>query len=66
MDDHFGWTDKQHKQWPLKNKRLAVLLKFVLFAGLPLVVRTLKIALSNLRNNDKKVGFGSRKTYCIQ
>ncbi len=40
----------------------------MLFAGLPLVVRTLKIALPNLRNKDKKKkkGFDSRLTNCMQ
>ncbi len=38
------------------------------FAGLPLVVRKLKIALPNLKNKKKKIkgGFDSRITNCIQ
>ncbi len=43
MDDHYGLDfDEQHQQWPLKKKvgSLCLYNKFVLFAGLLLVVRT--------------------------
>ncbi len=55
VDDHFGWTDEQHKTVATikiyKGKQFCLICLCCLLVYL-LVVRTLKIALPNLRNKD--------------